>query len=121
MGAPWNRIANDWAVREKRLKATLLMPALDAAAHSLISKIGAHESWAKTSDRAARTAPARAAGDQKFLDQADGDPVRAGHLRKAYFARLALKSAQARRKVRELTEVADQADQEMADTHGGAQ
>jgi hypothetical protein len=36
--------------------------------------------------------------DQKFLDQADGDPVRAEHFRKAYYARLALKSAQARRK-----------------------
>jgi hypothetical protein len=63
--------------------------------------IGAHVSWFNTVDRAARTAPARAALDQKFLDQADGDPVRAAHLRKAYFARLALKSAQARRKARE--------------------
>lgn len=58
--------------------------------------IGAHISWANTEDRTARTAPARAAHEQKFLDQADGDPVRAAHLRKAYFQRLALKSAQAR-------------------------
>lgn len=62
-------------------------------------KIGAHISWANTKDRAARTAPARAAQEQRFLDEADGDPVRAAHLRKAYFQRLAMKSAQARRKV----------------------
>jgi hypothetical protein len=63
----------------------------------MLGRIGAHVSWANTTDRTARTAPARAALDQKFLDQADGDPVRAAHLRKAYFQRLALKSAQARR------------------------
>lgn len=65
---------------------------------SLIGSIGAHVSWANTKDRTARTAPARAALDQKFLDQAAGDPVRAAHLRKAYFQRLALRSAQVRRK-----------------------
>jgi len=65
---------------------------------SIAGRIGAHASWANTTNRSARTAPARAALDQKFLDEADGDPIRAAHLRKAYFARLALKSAQARRK-----------------------
>ena len=60
-------------------------------------RVGAHLSWAKTSDRTARTAPARAALEQRFLDEAGGDPVRAAHLRKAYFQRLALKSAAARR------------------------
>ena len=50
-------------------------------------RIGAHVSWANTKDRAARTAPARAALAQKFLDAADGDPVRAEHLRKAHYAR----------------------------------
>ena len=69
-------------------------PSSDRAA---IGAIGAHISWANTTDRTARTAPARAALEQKFLDQADGDPVRAAHLRKAYFQRLALKSAMARR------------------------
>jgi hypothetical protein len=64
---------------------------------SQLGRLGAHTSWANTKDRPARTAPARAAFDQKFLDQADGDPVRAAHYRKAYFQRLALKSAQARR------------------------
>lgn len=65
---------------------------------SLIASIAAHESWAKTSDRTARTAPARRALEQKFLDEAGGDPLRAESLRKAYFQRLALKSAQARRR-----------------------
>lgn len=64
----------------------------------LIASIGAHQSWANTIDRTARTAPARAALDQKFLDEAGGDPVRAAHYRKAYFQRLALLSAQARRR-----------------------
>ena len=62
----------------------------------LAKQIAAHESWANTPDRSARTAPARAALDAKFLEQAEGDPIRAEHLRKAHFARLALKSAQPR-------------------------
>jgi hypothetical protein len=62
------------------------------------ARIGAHQSWANTADRTARTAPARAALEQKFLDQADGDARRAESLRKAHYARLALKSAQARRR-----------------------
>ena len=74
------------------------MPANSQSDRSLIASIGAHESWARTSNRSARTAPARAALDAKFLEQAEGDPVRAAHLRKAYFQRLALKSVQARRK-----------------------
>jgi hypothetical protein len=64
----------------------------------IVAQIAAHESWANTPNRTARTAPARAALDAKFLEQANGDPVRAAHLRKAHFKRLALKSAQARRK-----------------------
>lgn len=69
----------------------------------LAASIAAHESWANTKDRSKRTAPARAALDQRFLDQAGGDPIRAEHLRKAYFARLALRSARARRRIREST------------------
>lgn len=64
----------------------------------LAGRLGAHISWANTEDRAARTAPARAALEQRFLDEAGGDPVRAQHIKKAYYARLALKSAQARRR-----------------------
>lgn len=80
---------------------------------SQLGKMAAHSSWANTENRTARTAPAREALDAKFLEQAEGDPVRAAHLRKAHFARLALKSAQARRRSRELTESATAAEAEL--------
>ena len=41
-------------------------------------------------DLAEAFAPARAALGKWFLRAADSDPVRAAHLRKAHFARLAL-------------------------------
>lgn len=81
----------------------------------LRAQANAHSSWANTPDRAARTANARAALDQKFLDEAGGDPVRAEHLRKAHYARLALKSAQSRRKAREATALAEAAEAELAE------
>lgn len=62
-----------------------------------LGSLGAQVSWANTTDRAARTAPARAALEQKFLDQAGGDPDRAEQLRTAYYLRLAQRSAQVRR------------------------
>lgn len=64
----------------------------------LRARIAAHTSWANTQDRSGRTANARRGLDAKFLAEADGDPVRAEHLRKAHFARLALASARARRR-----------------------
>ncbi|HET6920509.1 MAG TPA: hypothetical protein VFI46_13735 [Jiangellaceae bacterium] len=84
------------------------MPAKSPADRTLIARIGAHESWARTPDRAARTAPGRAAFFDRFEREVDPDGVltpaerarRAEHARKAYFAGLALKSAQARRKRR---------------------
>ena len=74
--------------------------------HAQAGKIGAHMSWANTADPAARTANGRAAFMAKFLEEADPEGVlspaererRAEHLRKAHFARLAMKSAAARRK-----------------------
>jgi len=56
-------------------------------------EIGAIESWARTPDRSARTAPGRAAFLARFDDYPDPEAAR-----KAYFRRLAMKSAQARRK-----------------------
>ena len=94
------------------------MPSHTESERQLAARIAAHESWANTPDRSARTAPARAALDQKFLDEADGDPVRAAHKRKAHFARLALKSAQSRRKSREFGATADAVTAEL-DTLGG--
>ena len=66
----------------------------------LARRKGGYVSWARTKDWSARTAPARAAFDKRFLDEAGGDPKRAAALRSAYFADLALKSAKARRRKR---------------------
>lgn len=71
---------------------------------ALRARIGAHESWARTADRASRTAPAREAMLARFEKEVDPDnqlPIaeriqRAEHLRKAYFLRLARRSADAR-------------------------
>jgi hypothetical protein len=73
---------------------------------SLAARIASHTSWALTSDPPARTAPAREAFDRRFEREVDPDGTlppserarRAEHARKAYFARLALASAKARRK-----------------------
>lgn len=85
-----------------------------------LARIAAHTSWANTADRSARTQPARAALDRKFLVEADGDPVRAEHLRKAHFQRLALKSARARRRAREFAIEAETAEAELKSSGGDA-
>jgi len=92
-----------------------------ASERTLASKIAAHESWAHTADRSARTAPARAALMATFERQVDPENVlppaeralRAEHARKAHFARLALKSARSRRKAREATQTATEAETEL--------
>ncbi len=66
------------------------------AQKSLRGKKGAYTSWANTTDRPARTRNAREAFEKRFLTKADGDPQRAEAMRKAVYADLALKSAQAR-------------------------
>jgi len=70
---------------------------LTPAERKIRAQIAANDSWAQTEDRPARTANARKALDDKFLTEAGGDPVKAESLRKAYYARLAFKSAKARR------------------------
>jgi hypothetical protein len=80
--------------------------ALTPTERSLRGQLAAHESWARTPDRSARTANARKAMLDKFEQQVDPDGTlspaerarRAEHARKAHFMRLALKSAQARRR-----------------------
>ena len=97
-----------------------------ASERSLHASIAAHESWAHTPDRSARTAPARAALMATFERQVDPDGAlppdelarRAEHARKAYFLRLALKSARSRRKAKEATAIAVAAEAEM-DALGG--
>ncbi|GAB3487793.1 hypothetical protein [Flexivirga lutea] len=81
------------------------MPAPEPAERQMIARVAAHESWANTINRTARTAPARQAFLRKFEDLVD--PARqlpaaererrATNARKAHFSRLALRSAQARR------------------------
>ncbi len=80
------------------------MPAIDPNERRLAAQIAANTSWANTPDRAARTAAARAALDERFLAEANGNPAAAKNLRKAYFQRLALASAKARRRDREHAE-----------------
>ncbi len=83
------------------------------AERRLAASMAADVSWANTEDRSARTAPARRALEQKFLEAAGGDPKRAESLRRAHFKRLALKSAQSRRRAREATEAARAAEAEL--------
>ena len=76
-------------------------------------RIGADESWSRTVDRAARTAKGRAAGPgsvewhearldpERFADASpDQRRAAAESAKRAYYARLALKSAEARRRGR---------------------
>jgi hypothetical protein len=82
------------------------MPKAGTAVAQTVAQLAVLESWARTPDRAARTAPARDARWQKYLerarqlapegaDQADVE-YRADCLRKADMHRLALASAKAR-------------------------
>lgn len=81
------------------------MSSFIASERTLIARAAAHARWAQTSDRAAATAPGRAAAMSRFEREVDPDGVldpaelaiRAAHARKAYYAKLALKSAQVRR------------------------
>jgi hypothetical protein len=81
------------------------MPAKSTEA-SLRGRIAALERWARTDDRAAATAPARAGLTARFERDVDPtgelDPAerarRVAAKRKAHFARLALLSAQSRRR-----------------------
>jgi hypothetical protein len=75
--------------------------------NSLLSTAANHERWAAVDDRTAATEPARQAFRDHFLREArerfgdlppDALALRAEHLRKAHFTRLALASARARRK-----------------------
>lgn len=79
---------------------------MTAAERSTRAQIAVHESWARTTDRSARTANARKAMLDKFERLVDPDGTlapaerakRAKHARVAHFKRMALKSAQARRR-----------------------
>ena len=74
------------------------MPELTSELRTLRARIAPYESWANTENRTARTAKGRRALEDKLLAEAGGDPKRAESVRKAYYARMAYKSAQARRR-----------------------
>ena len=79
---------------------------LTPAERSLRARLAVHTSWAQTTDRSARTAPARRAAVQRFERQVDPDgrlkPAertrRAEQAMRAHMAGLALRSAQTRRR-----------------------
>lgn len=71
---------------------------LTPAERSRRSALASYTSWGNTENRTTRTAPARRAFEQRFIDAAGGDPKRAAALRKEYFLRLADKSVRARRR-----------------------
>ena len=82
------------------------MSALSPEQTSSRASLAAHESWARTADRAARTAPARAARWAKYLEHArelqgpdatlEAVERAAEHLYRADMARMSLKAAKAR-------------------------
>jgi hypothetical protein len=82
------------------------MPADDPNERRIIAALGAHGLWSKVKDRASQTAAARASFNDRFERQVREESpglteaevvLRAEHARKAYYLRLALKSAQARK------------------------
>lgn len=82
---------------------------LDPAERSLRARIGVNDSWARTEDWSARTAPARKAALDRFEHQVDpqnrlSPEARARRARKAQQAHMqaiALKAVEKRRKKRE--------------------
>jgi hypothetical protein len=80
--------------------------ALTPAEKRLRSQAAAHSKWKRCGDPTAATAKARDKFDERFYDEVDPNRLlpetererRAEHARQAYFAKLALKSAKARRK-----------------------
>lgn len=90
---------------------------------SLHARVAAHTRWSRCDDRTAATEPARRGMLGRFEREVDPDgrlapherAVRAEHARKAYFIKMALTSARARRKSRELAAEADAADAKLRD------
>lgn len=82
------------------------MDQLTSAERSLRASLAAHTSWANTENPTQRTAAARRSFLARFEDEVDPDRVlpdaerarRAESAKRAYFARLALRSAKARRR-----------------------
>ena len=93
---------------------------------SIVAQIAAAERWGRTPDRTAATAPARAGLRAKFAREADPNSIldaaelerRVDCLMRAHMLRMSLKARSARRKARELTEAAEQAEAELTEAGG---
>jgi hypothetical protein len=80
------------------------MPESSPELRTLYARLGAYESWARTEDRTARTANGRKAFLDKFERQVDPEckltpserARRAEFARKAFYTRLAMRSAEVR-------------------------
>ena len=104
------------------------MPAQTADERSLVAKIAAAERWGRTPDRTAATEPARVGLRAKFAREVDPEGTlppdelerRVDSLMRAHMLRMSLKAKSARRKARELTEIADQAEADLASDGGAA-
>jgi hypothetical protein len=91
------------AVTQARCAGQMSKP-LTPAQRTLCAKAAADASWANTSDRSARTAPARQAALARFERQVDPNNElpeeerqrRAASARRSYFRLLALRSARQR-------------------------
>lgn len=83
-------------------------PDRSAAERTMAARMLVQRSWAITSDRSARTAPAREAFLARFEKQVDPDGVldpaeraqRAEHARRAHFLDMSLRAAKVRRERR---------------------
>lgn len=104
------------------------MPARDPDERTLISTIGAHARWAKCDDPAAATAPARKGLAERFERQVDPNSElppterarRADAARREFYARLALKSHQARRARRLAEQLESEVQSALVSVAGGA-
>lgn len=85
------------------------MSAEKSKRHQTAGRIGAHRRWAMTDDRSAATQAARDGLYRRFEDEVDPDRVlqpeerakRVESARRAYYTRIAMKSAAARRAKKE--------------------
>lgn len=95
---------------------------LTANERALRARLGGLTRWSTVSDRSAATQPGRSAFDARFEREVDPDStlplqeraLRAEAARKAYFTKLALKSATSRRKASEARQRAEAAEAELA-------
>ena len=91
------------------------MASKNPAERALVARLGAHTKWARTTDRSVATAAARKGLLDRFEREVDPDgvlnprdrAVLAESARKAFYTRLAFKSAQARRRAAETLADAD--------------